>query len=191
MTRMLACLVLLKMAAFGCAARSGPGVGTSAPASVPAGAEGAPESEPPARAERATEDTAVAPVGTAPAGASQTLAAAEPATPVPVAAASGESRPAKAASPARPERPVDKPGARVAFEGSPCKRTTKGDSPVVKACARGGVREAKTVMKDMVKQGRSAGVRFDCDDCHQDERDFAKLTADAAEKFRKLLAAYR
>ncbi len=71
----------------------------------------------------------------------------------------------------------------------PCTRSKKGDSPVVKACAEGGLRKAKDLMKTMVKQAKAAGVKFSCDDCHKDDEDFAKLTSDAPEKFQKLLAA--
>jgi hypothetical protein len=72
-----------------------------------------------------------------------------------------------------------------------CKHAVKGDSPVAKACAEGGVKQAKTVMKDLVKQAKASGTTFRCDDCHADTNDFAKLAADAPEKFKKLLAAVK
>jgi hypothetical protein len=71
----------------------------------------------------------------------------------------------------------------------PCLRATKGESPVARACAEGGLGAAKVAMKDLVRRGRAAGLAFKCDDCHSDTTDYALLTADAQEKFRKLLAA--
>jgi hypothetical protein len=70
-----------------------------------------------------------------------------------------------------------------------CRRAIKGDSPVARACRKGGVRSAKAAMKDLVKQGQSAGMRLACDDCHVDGDDFAQLTPEAPERFRNLLAA--
>jgi hypothetical protein len=70
---------------------------------------------------------------------------------------------------------------------SGCK-VAKGDSVIAKACAEGGLLKAKQTMRAMVKQGRAAGTKFDCADCHADEDHHEKLTADAKEKFAKLLA---
>jgi len=44
-------------------------------------------------------------------------------------------------------------------------------------------------MKDLLKQGQSAGIRLACDDCHLDGVDFAQLSPEAPEKLRNLLAA--
>jgi hypothetical protein len=73
----------------------------------------------------------------------------------------------------------------------PCKHATDGKSLVAKACDRGGIKAAKALMKDIVKQGKAAGVKFDCDDCHMDEDEYDKLTDGAHEKFDKLLAVYK
>lgn len=80
-------------------------------------------------------------------------------------------------------------GAVWADDAGKCMKATKGDNPVVKACAQGGLKEAKRAMKDMVKKGKAAGVKFDCDDCHKDDARYDVLTDDAGEKFKKLLAA--
>jgi hypothetical protein len=71
----------------------------------------------------------------------------------------------------------------------PCKLATGTDSPVDKACAEGGLKSAKVAMKDMLRAGRKAGVKFECDDCHTADDDYSKLTTDAKEKFAKLVAA--
>lgn len=70
-----------------------------------------------------------------------------------------------------------------------CKLAVKGDSPVARACAEGGVRRAKIVMKDLVKRSKAAGLKFNCDDCHSHDGEASRLTPDALEKFRRLLAA--
>jgi hypothetical protein len=80
-------------------------------------------------------------------------------------------------------------GAGLAQEPGKCKLATKGDGPVAKACTEGGIKKAKQVMKDLLKQGKAAGLKHDCDDCHKDDADYAQLTDDAKDKFQKLLAA--
>jgi hypothetical protein len=83
----------------------------------------------------------------------------------------------------------------VAAEGktaTPCKRATGSDplaSPVDQACREGGVDAAKTKMKELLRDGRRAGVRYECDDCHTADDDYSKLAKDAEEKLKKLLAA--
>jgi hypothetical protein len=44
-------------------------------------------------------------------------------------------------------------------------------------------------MKELIKQGQGAGLRLACDDCHVDGADFSRLSPEAPEKFRNLLAA--
>jgi hypothetical protein len=70
----------------------------------------------------------------------------------------------------------------------PCK-LAKGDSPVAKACAEGGIPRAKQVMKEMVRQGRDAGVKLECDQCHQEPGHYEILTSDARDKFKRLQQA--
>jgi hypothetical protein len=75
-----------------------------------------------------------------------------------------------------------------AAEDNRCTIATKGDSPVAQACAKGGVKLAKATMKGLVKTAKDNGVKFDCDNCHKNDETF-ELTADARDKFKKLLAA--
>jgi len=77
---------------------------------------------------------------------------------------------------------------RAVADNKPCAIATKGDSPVAKACASGSVVDAKRVMRDMVKSGKKAGVKYECDDCHKNDTGY-DLTAQARENFKKLLAA--
>jgi hypothetical protein len=84
-------------------------------------------------------------------------------------------------------------GSAVAISGraladKPCNIATKGDSPVAKACASGGLVDAKRTMRDLVKSGKKAGVKFECDDCHKNDVGY-DLTPQARENFKKLLAA--
>ena len=71
-----------------------------------------------------------------------------------------------------------------------CTIATKGDSPTAKACAKGGRAEAKKVMKDMVKQAKTAGQKFTCDGCHKDLDNY-ELTKNGQEDFKKLVAAQK
>jgi hypothetical protein len=80
------------------------------------------------------------------------------------------------------------PASARAADGAPCTIATKGDSPVAKACAQGGIPKAKAAMKEMAKKARAAGTKYECDDCHKDDLKY-ELTADAREQFAKLLAA--
>jgi hypothetical protein len=70
----------------------------------------------------------------------------------------------------------------------PCQLATKGDSPVAKACREGGIKSAKATMKELVKGARAAGSRYQCDDCHINDADYAQLGKGAEDKFAKLLA---
>jgi hypothetical protein len=68
-----------------------------------------------------------------------------------------------------------------------CVIATKGDSPIAKACAQGGLVDAKRAMRDMVKQGKKAGTKFECDDCHKNDVGY-DLTDKGRDNFKKLLA---
>jgi len=126
--------------------------------------------------------------------------AAEPAPPAPPPPAADpgpppppEPAPAPAPAPAE-ERPTTTGSAKprpatAGYTGSdPCKLAVKGDSPVAQACRDGGVKAAKATMKDLVAKAKANGEKFKCDECHKDPQDNTKLTADAREKFKKLLA---
>jgi hypothetical protein len=62
---------------------------------------------------------------------------------------------------------------------------------VARACQQGGLKAAKTMMKDLVRRARAGGVKHGCDDCHKSESSYSELTGDAKEKFAKLVAAAR
>jgi hypothetical protein len=80
-------------------------------------------------------------------------------------------------------------GAGHAFaDDKACVIATKGDSPVAKACTQGGLIDAKRVMRDLVKQGKKAGQKFECDDCHKNDTGY-DLTPQARDKFKTLLGA--
>ena len=68
-----------------------------------------------------------------------------------------------------------------------CNIATKGDNAVVKACKDGGIKEAKKVMKKMVKTAKGSGKKWDCDTCHKNEEDW-KLTGDGEKLFKEMLA---
>jgi hypothetical protein len=68
-----------------------------------------------------------------------------------------------------------------------CRIATQEGSPVAWACEEGGIRAAKLAMKELVKAGKAKGVKLECDNCHKNDEDWA-LTADARERFQKLLA---
>jgi hypothetical protein len=69
-----------------------------------------------------------------------------------------------------------------------CRLARQGLSPVGRACAYGGRREAKRAMKAMIKAARGRGLRYECDTCHRDEHTWA-LTDDARARFSDMLAA--
>lgn len=70
---------------------------------------------------------------------------------------------------------------------NPCRLALKGESPVARACSEGGLKKADGVMQEMVRRARGQGVLFDCENCHQDDRDWTRLTADAELNFLKLM----
>jgi hypothetical protein len=75
-------------------------------------------------------------------------------------------------------------------DGDKCTIAIKDKNAVVDACKEGGIKKAKSVMKAMQKAGKAKGLKFECDDCHNDEAAGNwKLKSDAEEKFKKLLAA--
>jgi hypothetical protein len=81
--------------------------------------------------------------------------------------------------------------ARAASAGDDkCTVATSGDSPVAKACAKGGRPEAKKLMKEAVKTAKANGKTFTCEGCHKDLESF-QLTPNAKEDFGKLMAAQK
>lgn len=81
-------------------------------------------------------------------------------------------------------------GGRAALAGPKCTVATSGDSPVAKACAKGGRDEAKKVMKGAVKTAAANGTKFTCENCHKDLESFT-LTPNAKADFQKLMAAQK
>lgn len=67
-----------------------------------------------------------------------------------------------------------------------CSVAVKGNSPVVKACAAGGVPAAKAVMRDMIAAAKRKGKAFECDTCHSKEG----LTPVASKLFAEMLTFY-
>jgi hypothetical protein len=116
------------------------------------------------------------------------------AAPAPVVAAAPAvlPRPTPTPPPPSPPAPAAAPPALPVYNGPlPCKLALRGDSPVARACSTGGIKAAKSTMKDLVRQARDNGVKLACDDCHQSEDDYTRLTPEAKSKFAKLLAATR
>jgi hypothetical protein len=72
-----------------------------------------------------------------------------------------------------------------------CKLATGTETPVDKACREGGVKAAKVAMKEMLRTGRKAGLKHECDECHETDADYSKLVKGAEDKFAKLLEAVR
>lgn len=71
-----------------------------------------------------------------------------------------------------------------------CTIAVKGSSLPAKACVKGGRKEARKVMKDMVSAARQKGVSYECGSCHQDiTTNNYELTKDALENYKKLQAA--
>jgi hypothetical protein len=100
----------------------------------------------------------------------------------------GEITYAKIVLPGGPPEPAGTGRPLVTPERGGCALAT-GDSRVARACAKGGIKQAKAEMKEMVKEAKAAGVKMECDDCHKDDSHYDQLTADAKDKLKKLLAA--
>ena len=124
-----------------------------------------------------------------------------PAAPAPAAPMPAEAAPAPAApAAAAPEhhghdhtpgkKAAAKPAANAYTGPDPCTVAVGGSGIIDKACAKGGIKEAKLVMKSMVKKAKKGGMKVDCDSCHKDEKDWSKFTDDSKERFKDLLAVY-
>lgn len=75
-----------------------------------------------------------------------------------------------------------------AADGDKCTIATKPETDVGKACASGGVKAAKKVMKQMTKDAKSKGLKMDCDTCHKNDTTY-ELTSDAKQQMEKMVAA--
>ncbi len=78
-------------------------------------------------------------------------------------------------------------GLALAADGAKC-TIAKPDSDVGKACAAGGVKEAKKVMKEMVKAAKKKEWKGDCDTCHKDTEGKFELTDTGRDDFAKMVA---
>jgi hypothetical protein len=78
-----------------------------------------------------------------------------------------------------------------AADGGKCTIATKPDTEVGKACAAGGVKEAKKKMKEMTKAAKKNGWKGDCDTCHKDTEAKFDLTDSAKQEFEKMQAALK
>jgi hypothetical protein len=67
-----------------------------------------------------------------------------------------------------------------------CTVAKDATTEIGKACAEGGVKRAKAVMKAMVKQAKKQEMKLDCDSCHKNEEKW-DLTSDAKDQYKKLL----
>ena len=79
---------------------------------------------------------------------------------------------------------------RVQADDDACQIATKGDSPIAKACKKGGRKAAGKAMKAAVKAAKAKGVVFRCDGCHAD-MDTYELKPNAQDDLGKLLEASR
>jgi len=68
-------------------------------------------------------------------------------------------------------------------------KLAKAGSPMSKPCAEGGIKKAKEAMKNLVREGRKAGVKMECDECHKDPARYDVLADDARSKLEKLMKA--
>jgi hypothetical protein len=177
----------------------------SAPAPTPVEPAPADPAPPPSSTTVEVEQvTAPPPASDPPMASGPPVAAAEPSPMQTTGARPASARTATKPPPAKPApAPTAAPAPAKPAAGSPaasgpdytgpdpCKLAVDGDSPVDKACREAGIKGAKTAMKTLLKDARANGVRFDCDDCHINEEDYAQLSQGTDEKFAKLLAAAR
>ena len=79
---------------------------------------------------------------------------------------------------------------RASSADDKCTIAVKGDSPIAKACAKGGRAEAKKTMKEAVKTAKANGKAFTCEGCHKDLDNY-ELTKNARDDFPSLIAAQK
>ncbi len=83
------------------------------------------------------------------------------------------------------------PAAASAADGGKCTIATKPDTEIGKACAAGGVKEAKKVMKQMTKDAKKKGWKGDCDSCHKDTESKFDLTDNGKAEMEKMMAVLK
>ena len=79
--------------------------------------------------------------------------------------------------------------ADVAARADEACKLAKGNSPMAKPCAEGGIKKAKEAMKNLVREARKSGVKLECDECHKDPAKYEVLADDALAKLDKLIKA--
>ncbi len=92
-----------------------------------------------------------------------------------------------------PQSPADEAAADVAEESAdsasadkPCQATNFEFEEVKAACDEGGVKAAKSLMKDYVKRAKEAGNRVKCSSCHDNTKTYT-LADNAVEDLRAIL----
>lgn len=105
----------------------------------------------------------------------------------PTASASAPAAESSAAAKAPPgDAPKTEKPAPPAYSGpNPCKATSFKFASVRSACNRGGVPEAKSMMKGIVKKAKDKGEDIKCSSCHDDTKTYT-LKPNAVADMRKL-----
>jgi hypothetical protein len=73
--------------------------------------------------------------------------------------------------------------------GSKCTIATNPESTIGRACAAGGIKEAKRKMKELTRAAKRNGWKGDCDTCHKDTESHFALTDGAKQEYERMVAA--
>jgi hypothetical protein len=86
----------------------------------------------------------------------------------------------------KPEAPAAKPEPPAGYTGpDPCRTTNFKFASVRSACAKGGIKQAKSQMKGMVKRAKDDGKDIKCSSCHENTKTYP-LKPNAVEDMRAL-----
>ncbi len=80
----------------------------------------------------------------------------------------------------------DESSAASATGDKPCRADSFEFPEVEAACNEGGVKAAKSLMKDLVKKGKAAGQSLKCSSCHDNTKDYT-LADNAVSDLRALM----
>jgi hypothetical protein len=128
-------------------------------------------------------DEVEAPAGAASAKTPRANAEKESAKPnAPATSVSSAAAPAAAAA----ATPKDAPAAAAAALDKPCLGKSFEFGAVKAACEKGGVPQAKSLMKSWVKKAKDKGEEYKCTTCHDNQRTYSNKS-NAAADLRKLL----
>lgn len=100
-------------------------------------------------------------------------------------------KPAAPPSPAtpKPAAPKPKPDPPAAYDGpNPCRSASFTFSNVRSACQKGGVSQAKSLMKYLVKKAKDNGTTYKCSSCHSNQKTYTNKS-NANADFRKMMEA--